>query len=203
MQKSYVYSWKWHLQSAKLLGKHPFLRKKLCEGSVLCCRLLSCRKTLVNKMSHQAHCGVTPKKMCPWAGGIKRGGGSQRHSRRGFIINKRYHIPRAPHVAQWSRICLPKQETWEMWIWPSGWEEKAPWSRNCQLTPVLLPGKSHGQRTLAGYSPWGHRVGHNWACMLPNWISSTIAIFITGDRYLWRLKGLTKFLLEWGSRDCR
>ena len=24
-----------------------------------------------------------------------------------------------------------------------------------QLTPVLLPGKSHGQRSLVGYSPWG------------------------------------------------
>ena len=24
-------------------------------------------------------------------------------------------------------------------------------------TPVFLPGKSHGQRSLAGYSPWGHR----------------------------------------------
>ena len=25
-----------------------------------------------------------------------------------------------------------------------------------QPTPVFLPGKSHGQRSLAGYSPWGH-----------------------------------------------
>ena len=24
-----------------------------------------------------------------------------------------------------------------------------------QLTPVFLPGESHGQRSLAGYSPWG------------------------------------------------
>ena len=24
-------------------------------------------------------------------------------------------------------------------------------------TPVFLPGESHGQRSLAGYSPWGHR----------------------------------------------
>ena len=23
-------------------------------------------------------------------------------------------------------------------------------------TPVFLPGKSHGQRSLVGYSPWGH-----------------------------------------------
>ena len=25
-----------------------------------------------------------------------------------------------------------------------------------QPTPVLLPGKSHGRRSLVGYSPWGH-----------------------------------------------
>ena len=35
------------------------------------------------------------------------------------------------------------------------WVGKSPWSRKWQLTPVFLPGKSHGQRRLAGYSPWG------------------------------------------------
>ena len=29
------------------------------------------------------------------------------------------------------------------------------WSKKWQPTPVFLPGKSHGQRSLAGYSPWG------------------------------------------------
>ena len=29
--------------------------------------------------------------------------------------------------------------------------------RKWQSTPVLLPGKSHGQRRLVGYSPWGHK----------------------------------------------
>ena len=32
-----------------------------------------------------------------------------------------------------------------------------PWSRKWQPTPVLLPGKAHGQRSLAGYSPWGRK----------------------------------------------
>ena len=32
---------------------------------------------------------------------------------------------------------------------------------------VFLLGKSHGQRSLEGYSPWGpKRVGHDWACMM-------------------------------------
>ena len=29
--------------------------------------------------------------------------------------------------------------------------------------PVFFPGESHGQRSLAGYIPWGRRVGHDWA----------------------------------------
>ena len=36
------------------------------------------------------------------------------------------------------------------------------WRRKWQPTPVLLPGKSHGWRSLVGYSPWGRRVGCNW-----------------------------------------
>ena len=31
---------------------------------------------------------------------------------------------------------------------------KIPWRRKWQPTPVFLPGKSHGQRGLVGYSPW-------------------------------------------------
>ena len=34
---------------------------------------------------------------------------------------------------------------------------RSPGEENGQPTPVFLPGKSHGQRSLAGYSPWGHR----------------------------------------------
>ena len=37
------------------------------------------------------------------------------------------------------------------------WVGKIPWRRKWQPTPVLLPGKSHGQRSLVGYSPWGHK----------------------------------------------
>ena len=34
------------------------------------------------------------------------------------------------------------------------WDGKIPWKRNWQPTPVFLPGKSHGQKSLVGYSPW-------------------------------------------------
>ena len=35
------------------------------------------------------------------------------------------------------------------------WVRKMPWRRKWQPTPVFLPGKSNGQRSLAVYSPWG------------------------------------------------
>ena len=39
--------------------------------------------------------------------------------------------------------------------------------RQWQPTPVLLPGKSHGQRSLVGCSPWGcEESGHDWATSL-------------------------------------
>ena len=34
---------------------------------------------------------------------------------------------------------------------------KIPWRRQWQPTPVLLPGKFHGWRSLVGYSPWGRK----------------------------------------------
>ena len=37
------------------------------------------------------------------------------------------------------------------------WLGKMPWGKAWQPTPVFLPGESHGQRSLAGYSPWGHK----------------------------------------------
>ena len=54
------------------------------------------------------------------------------------------------------------------------WIGKIPWRREWLPTPVFWPGEFYGQRSLAGYSPWGHkesdmtkwfqiRVGHNWA----------------------------------------
>ena len=37
------------------------------------------------------------------------------------------------------------------------WVRKIPWRGKWQPTPVFLPGESHGQRSLVGYSSWGHR----------------------------------------------
>ena len=37
------------------------------------------------------------------------------------------------------------------------WVGKIPWRRKWQPTPVFLPGKSHGQRSLVDYSLWGQK----------------------------------------------
>jgi len=37
------------------------------------------------------------------------------------------------------------------------WVGKIPWKLAWQPTPVFLPGKSHKQRSLAGYNSWGHK----------------------------------------------
>ena len=57
------------------------------------------------------------------------------------------YMYRASLVAQLVKI-LPAM--WETWV------GKIPWRRAWQPTPVFLPGESHGQRSLAGYSLWDH-----------------------------------------------
>jgi len=69
-----------------------------------------------------------------------------------------------------SSICrVPSKENGLLW-WLSGkesisqfrrhkfnpWIRKILWRRKWQPTPVFLPGKSHEQRSLMGYRPWGH-----------------------------------------------
>ena len=39
--------------------------------------------------------------------------------------------------------------------WFNPWVRKISWMRKWQPTPVVLPGESHGQRSMADYSPWG------------------------------------------------
>ena len=58
------------------------------------------------------------------------------------------------------------------------WVRKIRWRRAWKPTPVFLPGESHGQRSLVGYSPWGHKESdmteqlthtcvhvHTWLCV--------------------------------------
>ena len=61
----------------------------------------------------------------------------------------------ASQVAQWKRMPCQCRRCKKCGFDP--WVRKAPWSRKWQPTPVFLPGKFHGQRSLAGYNPWCHK----------------------------------------------
>ena len=62
-------------------------------------------------------------------------------------------------LPQWLRSKDPTCQCRRQGFHP--WVRKVPWRREWQ---ELLPGKSQEQKSLEGYSLWGHkRVGHNWA----------------------------------------
>ena len=64
-------------------------------------------------------------------------------------LNSIYYLLGASPVVQ---ICLQcRKRGFNPWV------GKMPRRRKLQPTPVFLPGKSHGQRNLAGYSLWGHK----------------------------------------------
>ena len=58
------------------------------------------------------------------------------------------HIPSSSAVKNPSAV--PQTQETRMHLW----DGEIPWRRKWQLTPVFLPGELHGQRSLAGYSPW-------------------------------------------------
>ena len=59
-------------------------------------------------------------------------------------------------VPQWLTFRLPSRRSKF-----NPWVRKIPWRRKWQPAPVFLTGKSHGQRSLVGYSPWDCRVRRN------------------------------------------
>ena len=65
-------------------------------------------------------------------------------------------------------LLVDKYTTWRRW----------------QPTPVLLSGKSHGRRSLVGYSPGNRKesVGHDWATSLSNTWRHLFLILISGSK---------------------
>ena len=51
------------------------------------------------------------------------------------------------------------------------WVGKILWRRKWQPTPVFLPGESHGQRSLVGCNPWGHKESDTTEQMAFHWIN--------------------------------
>ena len=68
-----------------------------------------------------------------------------------YTLDGQHFIGLPWRLRHW-RICLQcRRSGFDPWI------GKIPWRRKWQPTPVFFPGKSHGQRSLAGYSPWGRK----------------------------------------------
>ena len=86
------------------------------------------------------------------------------------------------------------------------WVGKIPWRRKWQPTPVFLPEEFHGQRSLVGYSPWGHKS----QTPLSNYAMTTV-LLLGWKRPLWcccaRYGGKKSYLclrfLRWKPKHLR
>ena len=79
---------------------------------------------------------------------------------------------------------------------------KIPWRRAWKPIPVFLPGESHGQRSLAGYSPWGHeefdtteRLSTYTCILLITSSNSTCRLVYTQEN--WKHMFTQKLIYEW------
>ena len=57
-------------------------------------------------------------------------------------------------ILKWVAIPFSRVSSWPRF---NPWVRKIPWRRKWKSTPVFLPGKSHGWRSLVDYSLWGHK----------------------------------------------
>ena len=92
-----------------------------------------------------------------------------------------YHVNGlvSPHsnMTYWFNKCGYLAFPWELGIIYNIYFHKQ------QPTPVLLPGKSHGWRSMVGYGPWGSRVRHDWAMSLSLYNVSLFVEFFLGIKY--------------------
>ena len=65
------------------------------------------------------------------------------------IVNQLYGLPRWLNGKESS--CQRGRRGFDPWVMEIAWNRKQ------QPTPVFLPGKSHGEKSLEGYSAWGHK----------------------------------------------
>ena len=78
-----------------------------------------------------------------------------------------------PWWLRWQSVCLQCGRSRF-----NPWDGKISWKRKWQPTPVFLPGKSHGRRSLVDYSPWGHKESDTteWLHFQFFFISNTLII---------------------------
>ena len=77
-----------------------------------------------------------------------------------------------------------------------------PWRREQLPTPVFLPGKCHGQRSLAGYSPWGHKESDMTERLSLTFTSSSSFFFFFAIVDFFSLNTAVSFLLLFFPNVC-
>ena len=69
-----------------------------------------------------------------------------------FLIDATYLLTQLPKwLSGKESACQYRRCRFDLWV------RKMPWRNKWQPTPVFLPEKSLGERSLLGYSPWGHK----------------------------------------------
>ena len=99
----------------------------------------------------------------------------------------------------------------EMRVWSLDWED--PLEKEMTTHSMGSPGESHGQRSLAGYSPWGCRVRHDWAtkhfsqnlpeflvtCPFPAWVWGGSGPFLPTESSQAQNRKVLSLHSLWGS----
>ena len=85
------------------------------------------------------------------------------------------------------------------WVGFNPWVRKIPWGRRWQPTPAFLPGESHGQRNLAGYSPRGHKRAHRPALFTERTNSSHYPASLPLSSPMCAAVFLDSTLFQWSS----
>ena len=105
------------------------------------------------------------------------------------------HTVVLPWWLRWERICL---QCGRLRFNP--WVGKIPWRRECLPTPVLLPRKFYGQKSLADCSPWAHKE-LDTVVLRHTHTHNTLTISLSGGRlFSWWSQGI--LLRTWASSMC-
>ena len=72
-----------------------------------------------------------------------------------FFLPRIMVLSKADPLIYWVQTVKNPSAMRKNWVQSQGWED--PLRRKWLPTAVFWPGEFHGQRSLAGYSPWGHR----------------------------------------------
>ena len=168
-----------------------------------------CKQLPAGDTQSSQHCPWCRARLWPWGSREKEGEGqwSGGHLSIGAKGHKTPSLYTIPWWLRWERICLQcRRSGFDPWV------GKIPWRRKWQPTPIFLPGESHGQRSLMGYSSWAHKESDmDWASntfTLPSPTSpnggrfpSTPTSFLGGRCFLPLSHNLSIITLSLPSRD--